>query len=76
MSSDTAGTAPATPVKSAGSMAGGHSYPRGHLGYLTESAEEAFRQFKVVLEERGLYKPGPPPSHDDPLLLYGSSASL
>ena len=45
-------------------------YPRGHLGYLSESESEALDQFKVILQERGYWTPGPPaPSHDDPLLL-------
>jgi hypothetical protein len=47
-----------------------YSYPRGHLGYLSEAESEALAQFKVVLQERGYWTPGPPaPSHDDPLLL-------
>lgn len=44
-------------------------YPHGHIGHLTESEEQALKDFKVLLEEKGLYKPGPPPSHDDPTLL-------
>jgi hypothetical protein len=47
-----------------------YTYPRGHLGYLSEAESEALAQFKVVLQERGYWTPGPPaPSHDDPLLL-------
>lgn len=62
--------APATRVKSTASSIGeGYKYPNGHLGYLSLQQEDAFFKFKAVLEERGLYKPGPPPSHDDPLLL-------
>ena len=68
MSSDGAATIPATPVKSATS-ASDIGYPNGHLGHLSPHQEEAFQQFKQVLTERELYKPGPPPSHDDPLLL-------
>jgi hypothetical protein len=68
MSSDGAGTVPATPVKSAVS-ASDVGYPNGHLGHLTPKEEEAFVQFKELLIEHELYKPGPPASHDDPLLL-------
>ncbi|KAL2165030.1 hypothetical protein VTH06DRAFT_326 [Thermothelomyces fergusii] len=51
--------------------AGGHDigYPRGHLGHLTEDEANRLQQFKSFLEEKGLYKPGPPPSHDDQTLL-------
>ena len=62
---DSASTsAPTTPLPHDG------GYPRGHLGHLSESEEEAFRSFKAFLEEKGLYQPGPPASHDDPTLLY------
>ncbi|KAI1352428.1 CRAL-TRIO domain-containing protein [Xylaria sp. FL0043] len=44
-------------------------YPTGHLGHLTEHEQQALIDFKTLLEEKGLYKPGPPPSHDDPTLL-------
>ncbi|KAF2964326.1 hypothetical protein GQX73_g9242 [Xylaria multiplex] len=44
-------------------------YPTGHLGHLTEHETQALADFKVLLEEKGFYKPGPPPSHDDPTLL-------
>ncbi|KAI2640708.1 CRAL/TRIO domain-containing protein [Hypomontagnella submonticulosa] len=46
-----------------------HGYPSGHLGHLTEHEEQALVDFKTLLEEKGLYKPGHPPSHDDPTLL-------
>ncbi|KAI1135021.1 CRAL/TRIO domain-containing protein [Hypoxylon sp. FL0543] len=46
-----------------------HGYPSGHLGHLTEHEEQALVEFKTLLEEKGLYKPGNPPSHDDPTLL-------
>lgn len=46
-----------------------YAYPRGHLGHLSEREERALAEFKKVLEERGILKPGPPASHDDPLLL-------
>ncbi|KAK4033563.1 CRAL-TRIO domain-containing protein [Parachaetomium inaequale] len=44
-------------------------YPHGHLGHLTEEEDKQLRLFKDFLEEKGLYKPGPPPSHDDQTLL-------
>jgi hypothetical protein len=44
-------------------------YPNGHLGHLTEGEENQLKSFKVLLEEKGLYKSGPPPSHDDQTLL-------
>jgi hypothetical protein len=46
-----------------------YSYPRGHLGHLSETEAEALEAFKNVLEERGFWTRGPPASHDDPLLL-------
>ncbi|KAI1383396.1 CRAL/TRIO domain-containing protein [Hypoxylon trugodes] len=46
-----------------------HGYPSGHLGHLTEHEEQALVEFKTLLEEKDLYKPGNPPSHDDPTLL-------
>ncbi|KAI0021592.1 CRAL-TRIO domain-containing protein [Xylariomycetidae sp. FL0641] len=54
-------------VPSAGAVENG--YPNGHLGHLTDTESKALADFKVFLEEKGLYKPGPPPSHDDPTLL-------
>lgn len=68
MSSDTATPPPATRVMSSVSL-GDINYPNAHLGHLTAQQEEALEQFKVILEERGAWKPGPPPSHDDALLL-------
>lgn len=48
-------------------------YPQGHLGHLTPEEEAAFRNFKVLCEEKGYYTPAssehPVPSHDDPLML-------
>ncbi|KAI0444292.1 CRAL-TRIO domain-containing protein [Xylaria telfairii] len=44
-------------------------YPTGHLGHLTEHETQALVDFKALLEEKDLYKPGSPPSHDDPTLL-------
>ncbi|ROW02178.1 hypothetical protein VSDG_02320 [Cytospora chrysosperma] len=46
-----------------------YGYPCGHLGHLTTDEEDAFQKFKALIQERGLYKPGPPASHDDPTLL-------
>ncbi|KXX75428.1 SEC14 cytosolic factor [Madurella mycetomatis] len=50
---------------------GGHDvgYPHGHLGCLTAEEENALRSFKVYLEEQGLYRSAPEPSHDDQTLL-------
>lgn len=74
--SPSATTAPATKVKSNASRASQtkaaleNGYPHGHLGHLTEEEENALKGFKAYLQEKGdLYKPGPPPSHDDPTLL-------
>ncbi|TGJ78700.1 hypothetical protein E0Z10_g10071 [Xylaria hypoxylon] len=44
-------------------------YPTGHLGHLTEHETQALIDFKDLLEEKGLYKPGLPPSHGDQTLL-------
>ncbi|KAH9897279.1 CRAL-TRIO domain-containing protein [Xylariomycetidae sp. FL2044] len=46
-----------------------HGYPAGHLGHLTASESQALVDFKELVEKEGLYKPGPPASHDDPTLL-------
>ncbi|RYP63961.1 hypothetical protein DL771_008996 [Monosporascus sp. 5C6A] len=54
-------------VPTAGAV--GEGYPKGHLGHLTEKEEEALREFKGLLEAKGLYKRGPPATHDDPTLL-------
>ncbi|AEO66241.1 4f6c2139-3e82-4a84-9500-39349b0b7b01 [Thermothielavioides terrestris] len=50
---------------------GGHDfgYPHGHLGHLTADEENRLKSFKLFLEEKGMYRPGPPPSHDDQTLL-------
>ncbi|KAJ4265087.1 hypothetical protein NW762_005333 [Fusarium torreyae] len=61
--------APAARITSTASTIADYAYPYGHLGHLTQKQEDAFIQLKKVLEERGLYKPGPPASHDDPLIL-------
>ncbi|KAI1177013.1 CRAL-TRIO domain-containing protein [Nemania sp. FL0916] len=44
-------------------------YPTGHLGHLTEQEAQALVDFKALLQEKELYRPGPPPSHGDPTLL-------
>ncbi|KAL1882898.1 hypothetical protein Daus18300_000536 [Diaporthe australafricana] len=74
--SPSATTGPATKVKSNASRVSAASkaalengYPHGHLGHLTPDEEAALKGFKVYLQEKGLYQPGPPPSHDDPTLL-------
>lgn len=58
--------APAERITSTASTIADYAYPYGHLGHLTQKQEEAFVQFKKVLEERGLLTP----AHDDPLILY------
>lgn len=63
---------PAHKVKSAASISvAGHEigYPHGHLGYLSDTEEAALHDFKTFLEEKGLYRPGAPPSHEDHTLL-------
>lgn len=73
--SPSATAAPATKVRSNASRASHtkaaleNGYPHGHLGHLTEEEENALKGFKAYLHEKGLYQPGPPPSHDDPTLL-------
>lgn len=73
--SPSATAGPATKVKSNASRASQtkaaleNGYPHGHLGHLTEEEENALKGFKAYLQEKGLYQPGPPPSHDDPTLL-------
>lgn len=73
--SPSATAGPATKVKSNASRASqtkaalDNGYPHGHLGHLTEEEEKALVGFKAYLQEKGLYQPGPPPSHDDPTLL-------
>ncbi|KAI0846772.1 CRAL/TRIO domain-containing protein [Daldinia vernicosa] len=54
-------------VPSAGAVE--HGYPQGHLGHLTEHEGQALVEFKTLLEKKGLYKPGNPPSHDDATIL-------
>ncbi|KAF3768076.1 CRAL/TRIO domain-containing protein, partial [Cryphonectria parasitica EP155] len=46
-----------------------YGYPHGHIGHLTPEEEASFAEFKTLLTSKGLYKPGPPPSHDDTVLL-------
>ncbi|KAL0933488.1 sec14 cytosolic factor [Colletotrichum truncatum] len=66
---DTAPTDPATQVDTNASAGAEHGYPHGHLGHLSQHEEAQLVAFKNLLEEKGLYKPGPPASHDDPTLL-------
>ncbi|KAL7910444.1 CRAL-TRIO domain-containing protein [Trichoderma velutinum] len=71
MTTDYEGSAPAGRVMSSGSTASQQAgmFPHGHLGHLTAPQEEALERFKVVLQEKGLWRPGPPASHDDQTLL-------
>lgn len=72
MSATSATSDPAHKVASAGTASvGGHEigYPHGHLGHLSADEEDAFRNFKLFLQEKGLYEPGPPASHDDQTLM-------
>ncbi|ATY67283.1 Cellular retinaldehyde-binding triple function [Cordyceps militaris] len=60
---------PVSRVKSSASTASAFNYPHGHLNSLSDQQEEALQKFKAVLEERGVWKRGPPPSHNDQTLL-------
>ncbi|KAJ2963532.1 hypothetical protein NQ176_g10849 [Zarea fungicola] len=62
-------TPPVSRVKSSASTASAFNYPRGHLNSLTGPQEDALKKFKAILEERGTWKRGPPPSHNDQTLL-------
>ncbi|KJZ72261.1 hypothetical protein HIM_08302 [Hirsutella minnesotensis 3608] len=59
----------ATRVKSSASTTSQLGYPHGHLGQLSPQETEKLDRFKTVLGERGLWKSGPPASHDDQTLL-------
>ena len=50
---------------------GGHEigYPHGHLGHLNADEENALQNFKVFLQDKGLYTTEPKPSHDDQTLM-------
>lgn len=63
-------------VKSSASTATAFNYPHGHLNSLSDHQNEALQKFKAVLEERGLWKRGPPPSHSEQTLLYVTAISL
>ncbi|KAK5991464.1 SEC14 cytosolic factor-like protein [Cladobotryum mycophilum] len=63
------GSTAASRVKSTASTASQLGFPQGHLGHLTPSQEQTLDDFKSILEEQGLWKQGPPPSHDDQTLL-------
>ncbi|KAJ6786323.1 hypothetical protein PWT90_10364 [Aphanocladium album] len=56
-------------VKSTASTASAFNYPHGHLNSLSDQQDEALQKFKAVLEERGVWKRGPPPSHNEQTLL-------
>lgn len=64
-------------VKSASSTvsASNFAYPHGHLGYLSPQQDEALQKFKAILEERGAWTRGPPPSHNEQTLLYALPAT-
>ncbi|KAL7941554.1 CRAL-TRIO domain-containing protein [Trichoderma barbatum] len=71
MTADYEGSAPAGRVLSSGSTTSQQAglFPHGHLGHLSAVQEEALERFKAVLQEKGLWRPGPPASHDDQTLL-------
>ncbi|KAH6605417.1 cellular retinaldehyde-binding triple function [Trichoderma cornu-damae] len=71
MTAEFEGSAPAGRVLSSGSTASQQAgmFPHGHLGHLSASQEEALERFRAVVGEQGLWRPGPPPSHDDQTLL-------
>lgn len=71
MTTDYEGSAPAGRVLSSGSTASQQAgmFPHGHLGHLNAHQEEALEKFKALLQEKGLWRPGPPASHDDQTLL-------
>ncbi|KAI9053177.1 hypothetical protein LZ554_003443 [Drepanopeziza brunnea f. sp. 'monogermtubi'] len=49
-----------------------YGYPRGHLGHLTNEEQAAFRDFKIVCQEKGYYRPATAnevETHDDATLL-------
>ncbi|XWX01197.1 hypothetical protein V2A60_009223 [Cordyceps javanica] len=60
---------PVSRIKSSASTVSALNYPHGHLNSLNDQQEEALQKFKAVLEERGVWKRGPPPSHNDQTLL-------
>ncbi|PTB64874.1 CRAL/TRIO domain-containing protein [Trichoderma citrinoviride] len=70
MTAEYEGSAPAGRVQSSSSasqQAG--TFPNGHLGHLSAAQEEALERFKAALQDKKLWRPGPPPSHDDQTLL-------
>ncbi|KAL2070231.1 hypothetical protein VTL71DRAFT_13257 [Oculimacula yallundae] len=46
-----------------------YGYPSGHLGHLSDEEEAAFKNFKILCEEKGYYTPGESGTHDDATLL-------
>ncbi|KAL7800284.1 CRAL-TRIO domain-containing protein [Trichoderma ceciliae] len=71
MTAEFEGSAPAGRVLTSGSTTSQQAgiFPHGHLGHLSASQEEALERFKVVLGDKGLWRAGPPASHDDQTLL-------
>lgn len=47
-----------------------YGYPHGHLGHLDAAQAEKLEEFRKLVAAEGLYKAGPPPSHEDEALLY------
>ncbi len=51
-----------------------YGYPHGHLGHLSPDEEAAFKNLKLLCEEKGYYKPGDggdtPATHEDATLLW------
>jgi hypothetical protein len=49
-----------------------YGYPQGHLGHLSSDEEAAFKHFKTLCKDEGIYTPpidGQPASHEDATLL-------
>ncbi|KAI6715066.1 phosphatidylinositol transporter [Diplocarpon mali] len=49
-----------------------YGFPQGHLGHLSDEEETAFKNFKILCQEKGYYKPASaevPETHDDATLL-------
>ena len=58
-----------TPALATTPSVGEFSYPHGHLGHLTAHQSAQLDKFKDVLAQRGVWQAGPPPSHEDTVLL-------
>jgi len=59
--------APVERVKSSSSHVSEYRYPHGHLHHLNQHEEEQLREFKALIQEKGLYEPGP--AYEDFILL-------